>query len=56
MLHPYLVTITPKYENKNAVVVKVKEWEGQTIPEPGASNKYSPPVTEAEYEEGTCIS
>ena len=52
MLHPFLVKITPKYENKNAVVVKVKEWEGQTIPAPGASNEYTPPVTEAEYEEG----
>ena len=52
MLHPYLVTITPKYENKNAIVVKVKTFEGQTIPAPGASNKYTPPVTEAAYTEG----
>ena len=53
MLHPYLVTITPKYENKNAVVVKVKEWEEQVIPAPGRSaRKYSPPVTEAGYTEG----
>ena len=53
MLHPYLVTITPKYANKNAVVVKVKEWEEQIIPAPGKSAlKYSPPVTEAEYTEG----
>ena len=36
MLHPYLVTITPKYANKNAVVVKVKEWEEQLIPGSGA--------------------
>ena len=53
MLHPYLVTITPKYANKNAVVVKVKEWEEQIIPAPGKSAlKYSPPPTEAEYVEG----
>ena len=31
MLHPYLVTITPKYANKNAVVVKVKAFEDQTF-------------------------
>ena len=53
MLHPYLVTITPKYANKNAVVVKVKEWEEQSIPPPGQSAlKYTPKVTEAEYTEG----
>lgn len=53
MLHPYLVTITPKYANKNAVVVKVKEWEEQILPAPGMSAlKYSPPVTEAAYTEG----
>ena len=53
MLHPYLVTITPKYANKNAVVVKVKEWEEQSIPDPGSSaRKYPPPPTEAEYTEG----
>ena len=55
MLHPFLVTITPKYANKNAVVVKVKEWEEQRIPTtPGESpRKYAPPPTEAEYMEGT---
>ena len=52
MLHPYVVTITPKYENKNAIVVKVKAFEGQTIPAPGASNEYTPPLTEVEYVEG----
>ena len=52
MLHPYLVTITPKYANKNAIVVKVKAFEGQTIPDPGASNKYTPPPTAVEYTEG----
>ena len=53
MLHPFLVKITPKYENKNAVVIKVKEWEEQVLPLPGHSAlKYSPPATEAEYREG----
>ena len=53
MLHPYLVTITPKYANKNAVVVKVKAWEEQVIPAPGRSaRKYTPPLTEAGYTEG----
>ena len=53
MLHPFLVTITPKYENKNAVVVKVNAWEEQVIPAPGSSAlKYAPPSTEAAYVEG----
>ena len=52
MLHPFVVEITPKYENKNAIVVKVKEFEGQAIPAPGASNKYTPRLTEVEYVEG----
>ena len=53
MLHPFLVTITPKYANKNAVVVKVKEWEEQILPAPGQSAlKYAPPPTEAEFVEG----
>ena len=53
MLHPFLVTITPKYANKNAVVVKVKEWEEQMIPAPGSSaRKYTPPVGENDYVEG----
>ncbi len=49
MLYPYLVTITPKYANKNAVVVKVKAFEDQTLP---TALKYMPPMTEAEYMEG----
>ena len=49
MLHPFLVKITPKYANKNAVVVKVKTFDDQTVPIP---RKYLPPTIEAEYEEG----
>ena len=52
MLHPFAVTITPKYENKNAIVVKVKAFEGQAIPDPGVSNEYPPPQTEVAYKEG----
>ena len=48
-LYPYLVTITPKYANKNAVVVKVKEFEDQTRP---TSQKYIPPSLESGYTEG----
>ena len=49
MLHPFLVKITPKYENKNAIVVKVKTFDDQTVPIP---RKYLPPPIAAEYEEG----
>ena len=49
MLHPFLVKITPKYANKNAIVVKVKTFDDHTVPIP---RKYLPPTVEAEYEEG----
>ena len=53
MLHPYLVKITPKYENKDPIVVKVKEWEEQLLPAPGSSaRKYTPPLTDPGYKEG----
>ena len=39
MLYRYVLTITPKYENKNDIVVKVKEWEDQKSP---TANKYRP--------------
>ena len=48
-LYPYLVVITPKYANKNNVVVKVKEFEDQTRP---TSQKYIPPSLESGYTEG----
>ncbi len=49
MLYPYLVVITPKYANKNDVVVKVKEFEDRTRP---TSMKYIPPSLESDYTEG----
>ena len=38
MLYPYALTITPKYENKNDIVVKVKAWEDTNTP----ARKYNP--------------
>ena len=49
MLHPFVVTITPKFNNKNAIVVKVKEFEDMTSPVP---NKYMPPMVASDYTEG----
>ena len=49
MLHPYVVTLTPKFANKNSIVVKVKAFEDQSDP----PLKYNPPSTEAQYVEGT---
>ena len=49
MLHPYVVTLTPKFANKNNIVVRVKEFEDMTYPTP---NKYMPPKTNAGYTEG----
>ena len=50
MLYPYVLTITPKYENTNDIVVKVKAFEDLVLP---ISNKYTPPSTEARYRKGT---
>ena len=50
MLHPYVLTITPKYPaGKADIVVKVKAFEDFSKP---ISNKYEPPLTEAGYVEG----
>ena len=49
MLYPYVLTITPKYENANDIVVKVKAFEDLVLP---ISNKYTPPLTEVAYREG----
>ena len=49
MLHPYVVTITPKYENKDDIVLKIGAWEDTNIP---ISNKYNPPLTDEGYTEG----
>ena len=48
-LYPYVLTITPKYENKNDIVVKVKAFEDMVLP---TSNKYPVPAREADYMEG----
>ena len=50
MLYPYVLMITPKYENKNDIVVKVKAFEDMVLP---TSNRYTPPSTEARYRKGT---
>ena len=49
MLYEYVVTITPKYENKNDIVVKVKMFYDQ---EKLTERKYTPPVQAAGYTEG----
>ena len=49
-LYPYVLTITPKYENTNDIVVKVKAFEDTALPTP---NRYTPPSTEAGYRKGT---
>ena len=48
-LYPYVLTITPKYENKNDIVVKVKAFEDMVLP---SANKYDVPAREADYDEG----
>ena len=48
-LHSYVVTITPKYENKNAIVVRVATFNDQVLPTP---NRYIPPRVNAMYREG----
>ena len=49
MHYRYLVTITPKYENKNDIVVKVKMFYDQ---EKQTERKYTPPVQATGYTEG----
>ena len=50
MLHPYVVTITPKYPaGKADIVLKIAAWEDTILP---ISNKYTPHVVEADYTEG----
>ena len=50
MIYKYLLTVTPKYENKNDIVIKIKDWESQEKPGP---EKYTPPTREVDYVEGT---
>ena len=49
MIYEYVVTITPKYENKNDIVVKVKMFYDQ---EKQTERKYTPPVQAVGYTEG----
>ena len=48
-LYPYVLTITPKYESTDDIVVKVKVFEDTVLP---TSNKYPVPAREADYDEG----
>ena len=48
-LYPYVLTITPKYENKNDIVVKVKAFEDMVL---ATALKYPVPAREADYMEG----
>ena len=48
-LYPYVLTITPKYESTDDIVVKVKAFEDTVLP---TSNKYPVPAREADYDEG----
>ena len=50
-LYPYVLTITPKYENKNDIVVKVKAFEDMVLPS-ADTGKYTPKTREADYTEG----
>ena len=49
LYYEYVVTIEPKFENKNDIVIKVKQFEDLVKPTP---YKYTPPSSEHEYFEG----
>ena len=49
MVHRYVVTITPKYENKDDIVVSVKMFYDQ---ERDPQRSYTPPARATDYEEG----
>ena len=53
-LYPYVLTITPKYANKDDIVVKVKAFEDMVLPDPSqpTAMKYTPPAREVNYVEG----
>ena len=51
MVYPYVLTITPKYENKDDIVVKVKAFEDMVLPS-ADTGKYTPETREADYTEG----
>ena len=48
-LYRYIVAITPKYENKNDIVVKIKSFYDQEKLSP---QMYRPPVVPSDYKEG----
>ena len=48
-IYKYILTITPKYENKNDIVIKINEWETQNKVTP---ERYTPPATDAARTEG----
>ena len=50
-LYPYVLTITPKYANKDDIVVKVKAFEDMVLPS-ADTGKYTPETREADYTEG----
>ena len=55
LYYNYLVRIEPKFENKNDIVIKVKEFEDLVKPtrfHPNAPYKYTPPSFESQYIEG----
>ena len=52
-LYPYVLTITPKYESTDDIVVKVKAFEDMVLPTADTNtNKYPVPAREADYVEG----
>ena len=49
LLYPYVLTITPKYESTDDIVVKVKAFDDMVKP---VAMAYAVPVREADYVEG----
>ena len=49
LLYPYVLTITPKYESTDDIVVKVKAFDNMVKP---VAMAYAVPVREADYVEG----
>ena len=56
LFYAYLVTIEPKFENKNDIVIKINAFEDLVKPtsryDLNAPYKYTPPTSENEYAEG----
>ncbi len=49
MIHKYVLTVTPKYANKDPIVIKINDFESQEKPGP---EKYTAPATDAARTEG----